>query len=119
MTGYLLTVGHATAVNTFSIADGLWIVTIIAAASGAYLRWLSPIGIFVAYLITHSDGHGSSHLTDFELALIAIAAVGAYVGWHMGGRTMLRHVSEREYRNRIVAAKSISSGWRRWFSDAK
>ena len=117
MTGNLLTVEHATAANTFSITSGIWAVAILAAASGAYLRWLAPIGIFVLYLITHFGGHGSGHLTGTELALIAVTAIGVYAGWHFGGRAMVRHVGEREYRNRIIGAKSISSIWSHWFSD--
>lgn len=118
MTGHLLAVEHAAAASTFSFTGGTWLVAIFAAAAGAYLKWAAPIGIFVIYLFTHSSTHGSGHLTGSELAWIVIAAIGGYIGWHIGGRSMLRHVGEREYRNRIIAAKSVASIWSRWFGDA-
>lgn len=117
MTGHFLAAGLAAAAGTSAIAGGTWIVAILAAVAGAYLRWVAPIGIIVAYLITHSGGHGSAHLAGSGFAWIAIAAVGGYVGWHVGGRTMLRHLGEREYRNRIGAAKTVNSFWSRWFTD--
>ena len=119
MTGSLLTVEHAAAANIFSFTSGIWVVAILAAASGAYLRWVAPIGIFALYLITHSGGHGSVHVTGTEVALLVIAVIGVYAGWQVGGRTMLRHIGERNYRTQIAAAKSISSIWGRWFSDPK
>jgi hypothetical protein len=118
MTGHLLAVEHAAAAKTFTISGGTWIIAILAAAAGAYLRWLVPIGIFVLYLITHSGGHSSAHLGGSGLAWIAIAAIVGYVGWQIGGRTMMRHIGEREYRNRLVAAKSISSIWKGWWGDS-
>ena len=116
MEGHLLAVEHAAAASSFSFTGGTWIVAIFAAAAGAYLKWVAPIGIFVVYLITHT--HGSGHTTGSELAWIVIAVIGGYVGWHVGGRAMLKHVGEREYRNRITAAKSVNSIWSRWFGDA-
>ena len=118
MTGYLLAAGHATTAKTLTISGGIWIVAILAAVAGAWLRWLAPIGIVVAYLITHSAGH-AAHAGGSDLAWVVIAVIGGFVGWQIGGRAMLRHVGEREYRNRIVAAKTISSIWSRWWSDAK
>ena len=119
MAGSLLAAEHTAAANAFSITGGIWVVAIIAAASGAYLRWVAPIGIFVLYLITHSGGHGTGHVTGTEVALLVIAAIGVYAGWQVGGRAMLRHIGERNYRTQITAAKSISSIWGRWFSDPK
>jgi hypothetical protein len=117
MTGHLLAVDHAAAAKTVAITGGTWIVAILAAALGAWLRWLAPIGIFVIYLITHASGH-ATHTTSSDLAWIVIAAIGIFVGWQIGGRAMLRHVGEREYRNRVIAAKTVSSIWSRWWRDA-
>jgi len=119
MTGNLLAVGHATAANTFSITNEIWVVAIIAAAIGAYAGWLAPIGIFALFLITHAGGHGSFHLTGIELGFLVVAVICGYVGRQIGGRTMLRHVGEREYRNRMIGAKTVSSIWDRWFSDPR
>jgi len=97
----------------------VWAVAILAAASGAYLGWLAPIGIIVLYLPTHSGAHGPGQLTGSELAWIVVAVIGIYAGWHVGGRAMLRHIGERLYRDRIIDAKSISSIWSYWFRDPK
>jgi hypothetical protein len=45
--------------------------------------------------------------------------VGGFVGLQFGGRTMMRHVGEREYRSRIAASKTVSSLWSYWWRDAK
>jgi hypothetical protein len=45
--------------------------------------------------------------------------VGVFVGLQFGGRTMMRHVGEREYRSRIAASKTVSSLWSYWWRDAK
>ena len=85
----------------------------------ARLVFAALLFFFALYLITHSGGHGSVHVTGTEVALLVIAVIGVYAGWQVGGRTMLRHIGERNYRTQIAAAKSISSIWGRWFSDPK
>jgi hypothetical protein len=117
MTGHLLAVDHAAAAKTIVITGGTWIVAILAAAAGAWVRWLAPIGIFVIYVLMHAGGH-AVHGTSSDLGWLVVAAVGLFAGLQLGGRTMLRHVGEREYRSRIIAAKTISSLWSRWFRDA-
>lgn len=116
MTGYLAA-GLAAASGTSAITGGTWIVAIFAAAAGAYLKWLAPAGIFVAYLITHSGRYSFLHSVGSGFAWAALVAIGGYVGWHVGGRSILRHLGEREYRNRIAAVKTVSSIWGNWFSD--
>jgi hypothetical protein len=49
---------------------------------------------------------------------IVVLAAGGFIGWQLGGRAILRHIGEREYRNRVESAKGISSIWRQWFRDA-
>jgi len=70
------------------------------------------------YLITHASGH-AAHATSSDLAWLVVAAVGVFVGLQFGGRTMMRHVGEREYRSRIAASKTVSSLWSYWWRDAK
>ena len=119
MTGHFLAVGDAPSVG--AAATGMtWFLLILAAAAGARLGWLAPIGIFVLYLLLHSGAaHGAVHVSGSVLQWVVIALVGGFAGWQLGGRGILRHIVEREYRNRISSAKGISSIWKRWFGDSE
>jgi len=100
------------------MSGGSWLLAIAAAAAGAWLRWIAPIAIFVLYLVLHTtSGHSAIHVGGSAVILIAVLVVGGFAGWHLGGRTILRHIGEREYRGRIVVAKGISGFWRWWFRD--
>ena len=120
MTGHLLAVGYATAVSMPATTGMTWFLLILAAAAGARLGWLAPIGIFVLYLLLHAGAaHGAAHVSGSLLLWVVIALVAGFVGWQLGGREILRHIGEREYRNRVSTAKGISSTWKRWFGDSE
>ena len=117
---HILTVGHAVAVSAVSTNGVTWFLLVLAAAAGARLGWLAPIAIFVLYLLLHAGPvHGAVHISALISLWAAIAAVTFFIGWQLGGRGILRHVGEREYRTRLSAAKGISSIWKSWSGDAK
>jgi hypothetical protein len=120
MTGDFLAVGHATSVSMAATTGLTWFLLILAAAAGARLGWLAPIGIFVLYLLLHAGAaHGAVHVSGSVLLWVVIALVGGFVGWQLGGRGILRHIGEQEYRNRLSSAKGISSIWKRWLGDGE
>jgi uncharacterized membrane protein YsdA (DUF1294 family) len=120
MTGHFLVVGQATSVSKAATTGLTWFLLILAAAAGARLGWLAPIGIFVLYLLLHAGAaHGAVHVSDSVLQWVVIALVGGFAGWQLGGRSILRHIGEREYRNRLSSAKGISSIWKSWLGDGK
>lgn len=119
MTGHFLAVGYATSVSMPATTGMTWFLLILAAAAGARFGWLAPIGIFVLYLLLHAGAaHGALHVGGSVLLWAVIALVAGFVGWQRGGRAILRHVGEREYRNRVSAAKGISPFWKHWFGDS-
>jgi hypothetical protein len=113
----LIAAGHATSAGTLGFSGGTWFLAIVASALGAQFRWWIPGAIGLLYVAVHS-GSAVFHVGNGTLPWVLILLVGGFVGWQVGGRGMLRHVGEREYRNRIIAAKTISSIWNRWFPDA-
>lgn len=120
MTGHFLVVAHATSVSKAATTGLTWFLLILAATAGARLGWLAPIGIFVLYLLLHAGAaHGAVHISGTALPWVVIALVGGFVGWQLGGRGILRHIGEREYRNRLSGAKGISSIWKRWLGDSE
>jgi|SRR5690348_4333336 hypothetical protein len=120
MTGNILAVGHAASVSGAATTGLTWFFLILAAAAGARLGWLAPIGIFVLYLLLHTSAvHGAVHVSGSVLQWAVIALIGGFVGWQLGGRGILRNLGEREYRSRLSTAKGISSIWRRWFGDSE
>ncbi len=120
MTGNVLAVGHAASVSGTATTGLTWFLLILAAAAGARLGWLAPIGIFVLYLLLHTGAvHGAAHVSGSVLLWAVIALVGGFAGWQLGGRGILRHIGEREYRSRLSTAKGISSIWKRWLGDSE
>jgi hypothetical protein len=116
MTGVFLAAGHV-ATQPAAIGGVTWLVAIAAAAAGAWARWVAPIAIALLYLLLHTgSGHSAFHGSG-TVPWIFVLAAGGFVGWQLGGRTVLRHIGEREYRNRIASAKGISSIWGAWFRD--
>lgn len=115
--GHLIAAAHATDPGTLGFSGGTWFLAILASAAGAQFRWAIPVGIGLLYLAVHS-GSAVFHTGHATFPWVVIAVVGGFVGWQAGGRAILRHIGEREYRGRIIAAKGISSIWRRWFPDA-
>jgi uncharacterized membrane protein YfcA len=99
------------------VTGGTWFFVIAASIAGALFRWIAPIVLFLLYLVLHTStvshvSHPSGNLTWYVLLV-----VGGFIGWQLGGRTVLRHIGEREWRNRIASAKGISSIWGFWFND--
>jgi hypothetical protein len=118
MTGLIHAAGHSSA--QVAVTGGAWLVAIVASALGAWLRWIAPVVILVAYLLLHPGGaHGFINVGGTTWIWIIVLVVGGFIGYQLGGRGILRNVGEREYRTRLTAAKGISSIWRRWFGDAE
>jgi len=117
---HILAVGHAaTSVSTVTITGVTWFWLIIAAAAGARFSWLAPVGIVVVYLLLHAHAAHTAVHASVLLLWVVIALVAGIVGWQLGGRAILRHVGEREYRNRLSHAKGISSIWKWWSGDSE
>jgi len=117
MTGIFLATAHAAAAPA-GLSDAAWFFAVVAAAAGALARWIAPVAILLLYLVLHTGtGHAAIHTTGTRLTWIVVLVVGGFIGWQLGGRAILRHIGEREYRNRIASAKGISWIWGSWFGD--
>lgn len=117
MTGTLAAIHSVTPPPGPGLTPTAWFFIIIAAVAGAVIRWFAPIIIFFIYFVLHaSTGPHISHPED--LTWFAVLVVGGFIGWQLGGRAILRHVGDREFRTRLTAAKGISGVWRSWFGDA-
>jgi hypothetical protein len=116
MTGTLAAAQSVT--QSPGLSGTAWFFIIIAAIAGAVIRWLAPIVIFFIYFVMHTST--SPHISHPETLLwFAVLVVGGFIGWQLGGRMMLRHVGEREFRNRLGFAKGISGIWASWFGDGE
>jgi hypothetical protein len=111
-----LAAAHDAAQTGINASGGTWFIIIAAALAGAAVRWIAPIAIFLFYLLTHTAFfHSVGHVgTTFIWVLVAVAL---FVGLQLGGRTILRHLGEREYRVRLGNVKTISSLWQFWPGD--
>jgi uncharacterized membrane protein YfcA len=118
MIGHLIAAGHTTSAGTLGFSGGTWFLAIVASVLGAQFRWAIPVGFVLLYLAVHS-GAAAFHTGDGTLPWVVIAVIGGFVGWQVGGRAILRHVGEREYRTRMTAARGVSSIWRNWFPDPR
>lgn len=125
MAGHFLAVGYAISAsktgttNLTGTTNITWFLLILAAAAGARFSWLAPIGILVLFLLMHATAAHDVNAIGAALPWLVVALAALLVGWQLGGRTILRHVGEREYRNRLSAAKGINSIWQRWPRDAE
>lgn len=93
-----------------------WFFIVIAAVAGAAIRWFAPIVVlFIYFTLHHATGPHVSHPQD--LLWFAVLVAGGFIGWHLGGRAILRSLGEREYRVRLGGIKAVSGIWTSWFGD--